>query len=40
MKLNELINALNEARQTKLQPKEFKLFKVNDDYQLKVYCYC
>ena len=40
MKLNELLNALNQARKTKLEPKEFKLFKVNDDYQLKVYCYC
>ena len=40
MKLNELLNALNVARATKMEPKEFKLFKVNDDYQLKVYCYC
>lgn len=35
-----LMDALEKASEVKLQPKEFIYFRINEDYQLKVYCYC
>lgn len=37
---DNVCKAFAEADATRMQPKEVKTFRIDDDYTLRVYCYC
>jgi hypothetical protein len=37
---DNVCKAFAEADATHMQPKEVKTFRIDDDYTLRVYCYC